>query len=461
MLEKKLAERVLLKALDSGADFSEIFAEKTRSSFLKVGDGKVDSVSANLRLGVGVRVFKDDFCGYAYTNDLSEEGLLKAAAEAAIAIRSEKLISSVNLVSQEIENKHKCEISPLGRTSVEKADWLKQFSEYVYGANARVARVDMSQSSKMQDILVANSEGLWVEDSRIRTRVGFSVKVEQDDKCFENFWTNGQLQGLEMIDKINAQSVAEQTVREAIEMLKAENCPAGKLPVVLAKEIGGVLFHEACGHSLEATAVAKNASVFCNRLGQKIASPLVTLIDDGTLPNQWGSTNIDDEGVKTQHNVLIEKGILKGYLVDRFNGRRMNMSPTGSSRRESYEFVPTSRMNNTYIVSGESLPEDIIASTPNGIFAAQIKGGSVNTETGDFNFSVSRAYLIENGKITKPVKGAKLIGNGADILQKIDMIANDSAIKSGGQCGSVSGWVPVSYGTPTLRVSEIAVGGQK
>ena len=269
------------------------------------------------------------------------------------------------------------------------------------------------------------------------------------------------LQGLEMIDETDLYEVAEETVRQAVEMLAADNCPAGKMPVVLAREIGGVLFHEACGHSLEATAVARNASVFCDRLGEQIASPLVTMVDDGTLPNQWGSTNIDDEGIPTRRNVLIEKGILKGYLVDRFNGRRMRMEPTGSARRESYEYVPTSRMNNTFILGGENRPEDIVAATEHGIFAAQIRGGSVNTETGDFNFSVSRAYLIENGRITRPLRGAKLIGNGSEILRNIDMVGNNPGMRGGGQCGSKSGWVPVCHGTPTLRVAEIAVGGQK
>ena len=461
MLEKNLTERVLLKASESGADFAEIFAEKLRYSSLTAGAGKIDGLSSGLRLGAGIRVFKDNFCGYAYTNDLSEAGLMKAAAAASVAIDGKKLINSVNLVRQDIENRHKIQISPMSVPSKEKAALLKKFSDYGYAAAREVSRVDVTQSSKIQEIFIANSDGLLAEDWRVRTRLGFSVKVEDGGRRFENFWTKGMLQGLEMIDETDLYEAAEETVRQAVEMLAADNCPAGKMPVVLAREIGGVLFHEACGHSLEATAVARNASVFCDRLGEQIASPLVTMVDDGTLPNQWGSTNIDDEGIPTRRNVLIEKGILKGYLVDRFNGRRMRMEPTGSARRESYEYVPTSRMNNTFILGGENRPEDIVAATEHGIFAAQIRGGSVNTETGDFNFSVSRAYLIENGRITRPLRGAKLIGNGGEILRNIDMVGNNPGMRGGGQCGSKSGWVPVCHGTPTLRVAEIAVGGQK
>ena len=461
MLEKNLTELVLLKASESGADFAEIFAEKLRYSSLSAGAGKIDGLSSGLRLGAGVRVFKDNFCGYAYTNDLSEKGLMKAAVAASTAIDDKRLISSVKLVRQDFENNHKIQINPIGVSLQEKAALLKNFSDYGYAAAREVVRVDVSHNSKDQEVFIANTDGLLVEDRRIRTRLGFSVKTEDGARRFENFWTKGMLQGLEMIDETNLEEVAEETVRQAVEMLGAEHCPAGKLPVILAREIGGVLFHEACGHSLEATAVARNASVFCDKLGEMIASPLVTMVDDGTLPNQWGSSNIDDEGISTRRNVLIEKGVLKGYLVDRFNARRMQMLPTGSSRRESYEYVPTSRMNNTFIIGGKSCPEDIIAATERGILAAQIRGGSVNTETGDFNFSVSRAYLVENGKIKCPLRGAKLIGNGCEILKNIDMVGNDPGMRGGGQCGSKSGWVPVCHGTPTLRVSEIAVGGQK
>lgn len=461
MLDKSIVERVLLKAAERGGDFSEVFLEKARLSRLVMGAGKMDALTSSLRLGAGIRVFKDDFCGYAYTNDLSEAGLMKAAAAASAVIDGKKLISKISLVNQETDNAHSFKIDPQSVSKTDKVALMRKYSDLGYAASSKVCRTDVYLFDKMQDVLIANSEGLWVEDSRVRSRFGFEVQTADNGKNFQTLWVKGMLQGFEMYDEIDADKNINETVRQAVDMLLAENCPAGKMPVVLKSGIGGTLFHEACGHSLEATALARKASTFCDKLGQQIASPLLTLIDDGTLPNHWGSTNVDDEGIKTQRNLLIENGILKGYLVDRFNGRRLKMRPTGSSRRSSYEFAPTSRMNNTFISAGNSTPQEVIANTENGIYVAQIKGGSVNTATGDFNFSVSLAYLIENGKITKPVKGAKLIGNGADILKNVDMLGNDLIIHGGGNCGSISGWVPVCHGTPTLRVSEMTVGGQK
>lgn len=461
MLEKSVVERVLEKALESGGDFAEIFVEKSRASNLSVAKGKVDASSSHLVFGAGIRLFKDEFYSYATTNDLSEKGLMLAAKAAADAIVGKRIISKINLITQPIENNHQCLINPNKIAKSDKVDLIRRFSELGYKENPKVSRVDVGFTDKVQEILVANSEGVWAEDKRIRSRLGFMPMVEDGEKRFSGSWLRGMLQGYEMTDDIDIEAVVAKTVKENLEMLYAKNCPAGKMPVVLAREIGGVLFHEASGHALEATSVARKASVFTDKIGEKIASPLVTLVDDGTIPNYWGSTNIDDEGMKTQRNVLIEKGVLKNYLVDKFNSRIMKMAPTGSGRRESYDFAPTSRMNNTFIMNGDSTPEEVISNTEHGIYAAQISGGSVNDASGDFNFSVSRAYLIENGKITEPVKGAKLIGSCGDILQKVDMVGNDLKISGSGQCGSKSGWVPVCQGTPTMRVASMTVGGQK
>jgi len=242
-------------------------------------------------------------------------------------------------------------------------------------------------------------------------------------------------------------------------MLHADPCPAGKMPVAIDNGFGGVIFHEACGHSLEATSVAKGNSVFAGKLGQKIASDKVTAIDDGTMPNLWGSLNIDDEGMPTRRKVLIEKGILKGYMIDKLNSRRMNMEPTGSSRRESYKYAPTSRMTNTFIAAGEYSNEAIIGSISNGLYAKKMGGGSVNPVTGEFNFAVMEGYLIKNGKIDKPVRGATLIGKGHEVLMNIDMVGRDMQ-QAQGMCGSVSGSVPTNVGQPMIRVSEITVGGR-
>src|SRR5699024_2936874 len=270
----------------------------------------------------------------------------------------------------------------------------------------------------------------------------------------------GAHQGFEFIENLDLEYYAKESARIAKTMLHADPAPSGKFPVIIDNEFGGVIFHEACGHGLEATAIAKNNSVFAGKVGEKVASDLVTYIDDGTIPNEWGSLNMDDEGEKIRKNVLIENGILKGYLIDKLNGRRMGMESTGSSRRESYRYSPTSRMTNTYIAPGKSTPEEIIKNTQHGIYAKYMGGGSVNPATGDYNFAVMEAYLVENGEICQPLKGATLIGNGAKTLQKVDMVGNNLA-HGAGMCGSKSGSLPVNVGQPTIRVSEITVGGTK
>jgi TldD protein len=243
-------------------------------------------------------------------------------------------------------------------------------------------------------------------------------------------------------------------------MVRAEYAPAGKMPVVIANEFGGVIFHEACGHALEATSVAKGASLFANKLNQKVAADCVTSVDDGTIPNAWGSSNIDDEGTLTQRNVLIENGVLKSYLVDRFHAKKMNTKPNGCGRRESYKYIPTSRMSNTFIAAGKYLPEEIISATDYGLYAKRMGGGSVHPATGEFNFAVMEGYLIEKGRIVKPVRGATLIGKGIDVINNIDMVGNDLA-RGQGMCGSISGSVPADVGQPTIRVKELIVGGRK
>ena len=266
--------------------------------------------------------------------------------------------------------------------------------------------------------------------------------------------------GMEMFDGlIDPAAVGREAARHAVVMAGAGYCPAGVMPVAIESGFGGVIFHEACGHSLEASSVAYNASQFCGKLGQKIANEKVTAIDDGTIPNAWGSINIDDEGTPSRKRVLIEKGILKTYMIDKFNGRRMGMESTASSRRESYSYTPTSRMTNTYIAAGEDKNEDIIASIEYGLYAKKMGGGSVNPVTGEFNFAVDEGYMVRNGKICEPVRGASLVGKGSEIIQKIDMVGTDMDMGQG-MCGSSSGSIPTNVGQPLIRVSSITVGGR-
>jgi TldD protein len=311
-----------------------------------------------------------------------------------------------------------------------------------------------------QRILVANTEGVHARDRRIRTRMMIEAVAAKGSEKQSGFYGPGAHMGLEFYEKIDIREYAKEAARIAATMIDADYCPSGKFPVIIDNEFGGVIFHEACGHSLEATSVAKKTSVFADKLGEKIAADIVTAYDDGTIPNAWGSANIDDEGTPTQKNLLIDRGVLKGYLVDKLNGRRMGMASTGSARRQSYKFAPTSRMSNTFIAAGTSTPQEIIANTEYGIYARYMGGGSVNPATGDFNFAVNEGYIVKDGKIVKPVRGATLIGRGSEILKKIDMVGNNLALGQG-MCGSVSGSIPANVGQPMIRVSEITVGGRK
>ena len=309
------------------------------------------------------------------------------------------------------------------------------------------------------NILIANTEGVYAQDRQIRTRIAISAVAEMDGEAQTGFFGPGRRMGMEMFDEIDPKEVGLHAAKQAVVMAGAGYCPAGVMPVAIGNGFGGVIFHEACGHSLEASAVAYGQSQFVGKLGQKIANEKVTAIDDATIPNAWGSINIDDEGTPAQRKVLIEKGVLKSYMIDKFNGRRMGMPSTGSSRRQTYSFTPTSRMSNTYIAEGTDKNEDIIASMEYGLFAKDMGGGSVNPTTGEFNFAVNEGYLVRNGKICEPVRGASLVGKGSDIIMDIDMVGTGLDLGTG-MCGSSSGSIPTTVGQPLIRVSHITVGGR-
>lgn len=460
MLNKNIIENVLYAALSTGGDFAEIFVEDKYITNMKMVGGLLENSISGRDYGVGIRIFNGFNSVYAYTNDSSEENLIKVAKEAALAINLEKKDIILNLMKSDIRNNNKIIVLP---KSVEKSKKIEIMKRGHLGAkkyDESISQVTVSYLDEEQNVLIANSEGLLAEDQRVRTRLAIQSIATKRGEMQIGYSAPGASMGFEFYDNINAEEHGKEASRIAKTMINADLCPSGKMPVVIHNGFGGVLFHEACGHGLEATSVAKETSVFSNKLNKKVASPVVTAIDDGTIPNEWGTTNIDDEGIPTKKNLLIENGILKGYLVDKLNGRRMNYEPTGSSRRQSYKLPPTSRMNNTYIEEGKSTFEEIVSNTESGLFAKKLGGGSVNPATGDFNFAVMEGYLIENGKITKPVRGATLIGNGSEVLEKIDMVGNNLKL-SQGMCGSVSGLVPVNVGQPTIRVKSLTVGGRK
>jgi len=356
------------------------------------------------------------------------------------------------------------------------AEHLRTASNSAYAYDKLITQTGCSYSSKIQDVLIANSNGLWAEDRRVRTRITFtsvasgpgssqgstSSEGASDDAEGEKQTgqkSPGAMKGFELIEDLDMTQLGKDTADAAITMLKASHCPGGLMPVVIENGFGGVIFHEACGHSIEGTSVSKKASVFTDRIGDTIASPLITAIDDGTMPGEWGSINVDDEGTPARRNILIEEGVLKSYMTDYLTGLKMGMATTGSSRRESYKYAPTSRMTNTYIANGEESPSSIIADTEYGLYAKSMGGGSVEPATGEFNFAVREGYLIRNGKIAEPVRGATLIGKGADILPMIDRVANNLELAQG-VCGSISGAVPTNVGQPMIRVKEMVVGGK-
>lgn len=460
MLDKKVIENVLTAALSRGGDFAEIFVEDKHNTSIKLVGGLIENNISGRDYGVGIRIFDKLNCIYAYTNDSTEENLIKVAKEAASALEKTAVELSLNLMKSNGSNHNSIKIIPSTVEKKEKINLMKRAYNVAKNYDSVISQVSINYLDEEQNILIANTEGLLAEDKRVRTRFSVASVASKNGEMQQGFYGPGASMGFEFFDRINVDEVAKEASRIAKTMVEAEYCPSGVMPVIMDNEFGGVLFHEACGHALEAAFVSKGTSVFGDKIGQLVASPLLTAIDDGTIKNEWGSTNIDDEGTPTQRNILIENGILKSYLIDKLNGRRMGVDSTGSGRRQSYKFAPTSRMNNTFIANGESNLEDIIANTENGLYAKKLGGGSVNPATGDFNFAVMEGYLIQNGKILKPVRGATLIGSGIKVLEKIDMIGNNLSLGQG-MCGADSGSIPAGVGQPPLRIKSLTVGGRK
>ncbi|WP_250278046.1 TldD/PmbA family protein [[Clostridium] colinum] len=461
MIDKNLANEILTEATSKGADFAEIFIENNDKSSISLVNGKVNSSLSGLEFGLGIRLFYNGKTIYAYTNDLSRESLLKMASEVAKSTKSNRKINILNFDKTDYKEIgiHKAKILPTSIKKTKIVDMLKEASDTAFCYDNLITETISSYMHSIQDVCIINTKGLFTEDRRVRTRFSIDAIASNETEKQTGSMRPGALMGFEFYDTINLNDLAKEASRSAVTMLKAKPCPSGKMPVVIDNGFGGVIFHEACGHGLEAIKIARGDSVFAGKIGQKVASDKVTAIDDGTIPNKWGSINIDDEGTKTQKTVLIENGILKNYLVDNFYGEKIGMKSTGSCRRESYKYAPVPRMRNTFIANGDDKKEDIIKNTKKGIYAKYMGGGSVNPATGEFNFNVQEAYLIENGKITTPVRGATLIGKGEEVLKDIDMVSNTLS-HAEGICGASSGSVPTCVGQPMIRVSKITVGGR-
>lgn len=460
MVKENVLREVIAAAMSRGGDFAEIYIEDRLNKSIALISGAIEKSLSGRDYGVGIRIFSGLKSIYVYTNDSSKNNLVSLAKEAALGLEvglsgQVKDLSRVNRVNQ-----HKIRTYPASVLVKDKIDLMKRAYTKSNNYDALIKQVKVNYMDYDKKILIANSEGLLVEDRQVRTRLSVTSIARNNFEMQTGSDNIGGHIGFELYDEKKVDAIAIESARIAKTMLLADKCPSGKMDVIIDNGFGGVIFHEACGHGLEATSVAKGNSVYAGKIGEKIASHLVTAVDDGTIENAWGSSNIDDEGYETRKNVLIEKGILKKYMVDRLNGRRMKMEPTGSSRRQNYRYAPTSRMTNTFIDNGDSTKEEIIKNTASGLFAKKMGGGSVNPLTGEFNFNVMEAYIIKNGKIDKPVRGASLIGKGSTVLKNIDMVGNNLALGQG-NCGSSSGSLPVNVGQPTIRVKDITVGGVK
>ncbi len=459
MIPRELCCRVLQKAVSTGADYAEIFAENTVNHAINMIADKVDSIKDTVIAGAAVRVYKGLRSVMATTVDTSESGLLRCAEQAAEALGQGSAAMDIVLKERVFGDIHPIQLCPASASNAEKVAILKEGYFAAKDYDPSICQVSGTLLDVDHNILIASTEGLYTQDRQIRTRIALSAIAEKDGQTQTGSCSPGRRMGLEMFDAIDPKAVGTQAARQAVTMVSAGYCPAGVMPVAIDNGFGGVIFHEACGHSLEASCVAYGQSQFAGKLGQKIANEKVTAIDDGTIPNAWGSINIDDEGTPAQKNVLIENGVLKSYMIDKFNGRRMGLPSTGNARRESYAYTPTSRMTNTYIAPGTDKNEDIIGSMELGLYCKQMGGGSVNPVTGEFNFAVNEGYMVRNGVICEPVRGASLVGKGSDVIQNIDMVGTELDMGQG-MCGSSSGSVPTNVGQPMIRVSSITVGGR-
>lgn len=461
MITKKLALEVINDSLSTGADYSEIFYEDSHSHGILVENGKVNTCNSTSICGVGLRLLQGNRSVYGYTNDLSKKGLLALSNNLKASFNGERVLTVDGFKEIKCQNRNPIKDSYDNHGLEERIEMIKEgLNEIESLKDPRIVRTQGNMLSNHREVTIFNSKGKWFKRETEFGRMAFVV-IAADQNGFETaFEGPGCQQDISYFrNVINIKQTARKAAETALKMLDAKECPSGKMDVVIGNGWGGVLFHESCGHPLEASAVSRDLSPFAGKVGEKVASDVVSAYDDSTIPGAWGSIDIDDEGNLGEKRLLIKDGVLQNYMIDDYNGRRMNREGNGACRRQNYRYCPTSRMSNTYIANGKSTPEEIIAATKLGLYAVSFKGGSVNPATGEFNFGCSEAYIIRDGKICEPVKGATLIGKGHEILKNIDMVGNDLALGEG-MCGAASGSIRTCVGQPTLRIRNITVGGR-
>ena len=457
-MNKELLTKYLNIALETGADYAEIYYEKTKNTTFRLNDSKLDSIDTNDEEGLGIRIIKKNESYYTSTTNFEPKNIEKTIRRLLKNISEEKGRKVV--LNELVDKRRKAKIPHDSFPISKKKELLYKIDEIARKQSKEVVQVSAGIIESDKEFTIANSDSLLITGNSILTRIVATIFTEKNGIKTHEFVDYGKGLGYELLDEISIDEMIEKTTKTAIEKLNAKDFKGGELPVVIAPGFGAVIFHEACGHGLEATSVAPHLSVFSDDLGKKIASPKVTLIDDGTIAGAWGSSIIDDEGNPTQKNVLIDKGILKSYLVDHFNSKQMKQTINGCGRRQDYHYSTTSRMSNTYLAPGTDKVDDMIKSIKLGVYCERMSGGSVNPSTGDFNFAVDTARLIEDGKIKELLKGITLIGNSKEILKNVEMVSDDLKI-SAGYCGSKSGTIPVTIGQPTIKVSKIIVGGKE
>ena len=457
-MNKEKLEEYLNLAMSTGADFAEAYYETNSSKVYCLLDSKLDRIDSNNSKGLGIRITKGKESYYASTNSFTDENIKNTITSILKNIPKGKFKNI--LLTELVDKTQKAKIPHNTYPISKKKELLSKIDKVARNHSKLITQVSASIIEEDKEFILANSTGKYIKANSTHTRVITGIYAEKNgEKQRETTDIAGGV-GYELLDNYNLEEEILKTAKTAVEKLSAVDFKGGELPVVIAPGFGAVIFHEACGHGLEATAVAPHLSVFSDDLGKKVASSKVTLIDDGTIENAWGSSIVDDEGNPTKKNILIEKGILKNYLVDEFNSKEMNLPANGCGRRQNYKYATTSRMSNTYLEKGKDKIEDMIKSIKLGVYCEKLSGGSVNPATGDFNFAVDTARLIKDGKIDKLLKGITLIGNSKEILKNVEMVSDDLKI-SAGYCGSKSGMIPVTIGQPTIKVSKILVGGKE
>jgi TldD protein len=454
-------ERLLSLALDRGGDFADLYFEHQRTSSLLLEEGIIRTASAGLTCGLGVRVVSGERTGYAYTDDLSWPAMARAAQTAAHIASDSRTVEPQAVAPSPVERRYAASaIGALGLT--DRIALVQRAERAAHAYDPRVEKVVVTLAEETKQVRIANSAGVLVEDVQPLFSIRVSVIASENGVRREGSAGGGGRLGLEFFESRPPEHFAREAARMAVTLLGAKEAPAGPMPVVLAPGWPGILLHEAVGHGLEGDFNRKGTSAFAGRLGQRVAAPGVSVVDDGSIPDRRGSLNVDDEGAVPGRTVLIEDGILRGYLQDRLNSGLMGMRPTGNGRRQSYASIPIPRMTNTFMLAGQEDPADIVRSVPRGLYAKHFGGGQVDITSGKFVFSATEAYLIEDGKIGPPVVGATLIGNGPDILTKVTRVGHDLKLDEGvGVCGKAGQHVPVGVGLPTILVSEITVGGTR